>query len=304
MNTLVRPFPLATEHPWWQRWVDRSLEEDLTQYGAPLRLHHYVRSWVSLLSILTRRTLWATDARHFTDTTELVHGLPTCFEALDHIREPMVLEHVDILKQGLKDRFQYRTFVACVSSANDIESQWEEYADQGRGFVITFDTRILSALSGVRLMPVEYGQDAQVERARRAVNRALEEIEIASPDKSNYAFVAWTIHSRFSLLATELFYLCTTFKAWNLRQEHEWRVIYTRHDNDEGGPEIQTRDSMGRDAQYVELDLTQRYFQHHLPTFEAVRGGPRINPNSAHLAQGFLKEFMKDTRWEVQPPFR
>ncbi len=256
------------------------------------------------MSILSRRTLWATDAQNLTDATELVHGLPTCFEPLDHIREPMLLEHVEILKQGLRERFQYRTFVACVSSANDIESQWQEYADHGRGFVITFDTRILSALSGVRLMPVEYGDDAQVARARHAVDRALEEIETASPDKSDYACVAWTIHSRFTLLAAELFYLCTTFKAWGLRNEHEWRVIYTRHDNVEGSPEIQTRNSMGRKVQYVELDLTQRYFQHHLPTFEAVRGGPRVNPNSAHLVQGFLTEFTKDTRWEEQPPFR
>ena len=207
MDARAHNLPAAVDHPLWPVWSDRGHSEDMERYPPPLRLHHYVRSHDSLMSILSSRTIWASDVQNLKDSTEFEHGLATCVKALELIREPFFRRHVEIVKLGLRERFLHQTFVACFSAFNDIKSQWENYADSQRGFVVSFDALVLSALKaplGMRLMPVEYGETAQVNRARESVERAVEDLDRCLPRQAP-ADVFFTIHSRFTLLAVELF---------------------------------------------------------------------------------------------------
>jgi hypothetical protein len=293
--------PAAADHQLWASWVERGYREDLQRYGVHLYLHHYVRSYGALMSILASQTLWASDVRCLNDSTEFEHGLPICAAAIAAIREPVYRQHARLILQGLNERFRHHTFVACFSTTNDLERQWTEYADNQRGFVITFDNLVLTALNapnGMRLMPVEYGQDAQRSRARRAVDRALQDLRAADQHD-----LEWTIRARFTLLATELFFLCTSFKSEDWRHECEWRMIYSRQDNEPNALPIQTRHAGMRAVPYVALDLQHRYAQHHLPSFAAVRAGPRSDRNEVQLVQRYLREFSRGTTWEQQTRF-
>jgi len=257
------------------------------------------------MSILASRTIWASDVQNLNDSTEFQHGLGTCLKALELVREPSFRAHTDIVKHGLSERFLHQTFVTCFSTFNNIEWQWDNYADSQRGFVITFDNLVLSALRaplGLRLMPVEYGREAQVARARQCVKRALEDLDASLPSQSpSESF--WMIQARFTLLAAELFYLCTSFKDTKWSNEREWRIIYTRPHCKTDALPVKTRVSEGREVKYIVLDLTSRYAQHHLPTFAAVRAGPLVERNSALLIQRYLHDFARGTRWEEQPAF-
>jgi hypothetical protein len=257
------------------------------------------------MNILASRTLWASDVRKLNDSTEFEHGLIACLKALERIRQPSFRPHVEMVKHGLTERFRQQTFVACFSMFNNIESQWDSYADSQRGFVVTFDSLVLSALSappGLRMMPVEYSDGAKVTRTAQCVERALEDLEAGLEGQSpNLAL--WTVHARFTLLAADLFYLCTSFKDAKWSVEREWRLIYTRAQDEKSALPIKTRMSGGQTVTYVEIDLTRRYTQHDRPTFAAVRGGPLATENSASLVQKYLREFEKATKWEEQPAF-
>jgi hypothetical protein len=296
--------PPAVDHPLWQDWWSRAHIADVVPYGAHDHLHHYVRSYSALMSILASQTLWASDVQHLKDTTEFEHGIPICYEALDLIREPILLEHVHLVKEGLAARFRHRTFISCFSTRGDLASQWDEYADAQRGFVIGFDSLVLSALSspqGYRLMPVEYGRDAQLERARRAVRRALSDLREAFPGLSELERV-WSIQARFVLLSAEMFFFCASFKAPKYRAENEWRLIYTRQDNEDTALPIQTRIAADRVIDYVTVDLRNRYGRRELPSFAFVRAGARTDANCSTLAWQWLRENAKQTSWQVQTP--
>ena len=289
----------------WDAWLARGLEADVEVYGAPECLHHYVRSSEDVMSILASQSLWATEVRGLQDDTEFDHGLPTCLAALDQIREPRLREHVEIIGGGLQERFRHETFVTCFSTALDLKSQWNEYADSQHGFAISVDTLVLSALDaplGLRLLPVEYGPAAQELRARRAVVRAVEDLSAVAEPRESVAFV-WAVQSRFTLLAAELFYMCTSFKSERWRDEHEWRLVYTRQDVDNNSLPVLTRISRGRQVNYVEIDLRRRYTQQALLSFAAVCGGPKTPRSAADLVRRHLWEFEPGVRWHEQSPF-
>ena len=300
---IVRGMPPGVDHPNWPTWMERGYAEDIQPYGVELQLYHYVRSWDALMSIMSSRTLWASDARCLNDTTELDYGFRICRDALKTISDRRLREHMDLIEAGLSRRFFYQTFVACFSCENNLKGQWEKYADCERGFCVEFDSRLLSALKaepGIRLMPVEYDPFVQRRRTQRAVARAVEDISKAPrPSAAHFEF---TIQARFTLLAVELFYLCSTFKAWEWRHEREWRLVYTRQEDDAGALPVRHRARGAEEIPYVVIDLRTTYTRTIIPTFAAIRGGFRLNRETAALAKRYLLDFEPLTRWERQPP--
>jgi Protein of unknown function (DUF2971) len=297
--------PPAVDHPLWQTWFTKAYAEDRLPYGVHTQLHHYVSSYDPLMSILASQTLWASDLRSLEDTTEFEHGIPICNEALKLIRDASLQEHVELAKQGLAERFRHKTFVSCFSARNDLRSQWDAYADEQRGFVISFDSLVVASLAapeGYMLMPVEYGREAQVARARRAVVRALHDLEAALPGLPPRETI-WTIQSRFVLLASEMFFFCASFKAPKYRSEHEWRLIYSRQPGEAAALPIHTRFSAEREIDYVIVDLKRRYVHDELPSFAAIRIGPRTGANAADLVRKYVSNHAKETKIEVQNPF-
>jgi hypothetical protein len=270
-------------------------------YGVQLRLHHFT-SVDAAENIIRSNQLWATDARHLNDTTELEHGLPICFRALEILDDARFIPYVRILVEGLREQFRKRVFVVCFSESNSRKSQWQSYADAERGFAIAFDNACLSWLwapPALRLMPVEYGPSAQRNRAEAAVRRALHDIQ-SCPANSDLDF-AFTVHSRFSLLGVELFYLCSTFKAWKWRSEQEWRLVYAGSDEPiDGSLPIHLRSD---GVPYVKVDLTRTIDGQPRRIYAAIREGPSTPYESARRILSCAKERGLQVQWEKQPPW-
>lgn len=280
--------------------MEESYQKDITPYGVEFELHHYVPDYDPLMSILGSKTLWASSARHLNDTTEFAHALPTCYAALDAITEPELREHVELLKGGLRDQFGYELFVTCFSRKCDIRSQWDDYANQQRGYVITFDSLRLSAMRFVRLMPVEYDPAVQKRRVEAAVDRARQYFRRAGhADRRRQAF---NIQSRFVYLGTELFFLCATFKDTRWQKEQEWRLIYARAEHP-GALPLFSRTRGAASVPYVALNLLDTYKPSIVPTFAAVRAGPLTGFCRRAQVRRYLLANEPHTRWEKQARF-
>jgi hypothetical protein len=293
---LERPFPLATVHPDWDAWVARSLSADLAPYGTHLELYHYT-SGAAANNILSLAELWATSAR-LNDEAELDYGLRPCLDALLLIRDRRFLWYVGALANGLQQRFRHDTFITCFSRSGTLPCQWRRYADLARGFCLAFDMMCLSALwrdPALRLMPVEYGRDAQTRRAERAVASALEDIAAC---QSTSVTVAHDVHARFTLLATELMFLCSSFKDESWEAEQEWRLIYLC---EAGAPDAGI--ALRPDGRaFVRISLTRTL--DHLPrhTYCGIRQGPRSDPSAAESLRNVLRAHDEYAYWEIQAP--
>ena len=243
--------------------------------------------------------------RGVNDDAEFDHGLPTVLAALDDVRAPALREHVEIISKGLGERFLHETFVACFSTSRTIESQWVDYADSQRGFVVTLDNLVISALdapNGMRLLPVEYDAMIQRARARRVVALAVDDLSAVTEAPGSLGFV-WAVQSRFTLLAAELYFQCASFKAEKWRRELEWRLVYSRQATESGALPIRVNESRGRMVRHVDIDLRRRFAQHHRPTFTSVCAGPKTPRDTLELTRDYLRSHEPGVTWEQQLPF-
>jgi hypothetical protein len=297
--------PPAIDHPLWPSWLARSYAADAAPNSVPKFLHHYVPSFEVMRSIIDTQTLWATEMHGVNDDKEFDHGLPAVLAALHEVGDPDLREHVELISGGLRERFLHEVFVSCLSTSRDIESQWTDYADSQRGFAITFDNLVISALdapNGLRLLPVEYDETIQSARARRVV--ALAEADLrAVPDARRSVEYVWAVQSRFTLLATELYFLCACFKAAKWRHEREWRLIYSRQVDDSVGLPIRVRRSGSREQRHVEIDLTRRFAQHHAPTFVSVCAGPKTSHHESEMARDYVRSHRPGVAWYTRDAF-
>lgn len=295
----LRPLDV-TNHPLFARWMNEGVRLDMQRYGVPLCLHHYT-SWAGFTGIVTNRALRATDTRYVNDRAELSYGMKACRAALAPLSDTPFQVHARLIGRGLEEGFGYSTFVACLSASETLDSQWQRYADGGKGFSVGFDVACLSALwadPALRILPVEYDETVQAERARAAVSRAISDLHALGDDlQRNFDFHC---RSRFSLLAVELVYLCATFKSEEWKAEHEWRLVYQR-----SGPNalpVETR--IGPDGvriPFVSFDLTRTIDRQPRRIFESIRVGPRVSAEVARCARALLEGEQPPVVWSAHP---
>jgi hypothetical protein len=148
----------------------------------PPVIYHYTND-VGLRGILKTGKFWLTDIFALNDPSELEHGFSHFINALDgkiangHLDGESIAKwfKVFIHKKELPNAF----FVCSFSSDGDDLGQWRAYADNGRGFVIGFDTKILedtfekgrTSRQINSTFPVTYNDSKLVEIQRDLVER-------------------------------------------------------------------------------------------------------------------------------------
>jgi hypothetical protein len=116
----------------------------------PAEVWHYT-SLAGFEGILASGRVWATEAHFTTDETEFVHAREVAQQFLEQF-EPQddntarakqtaldTLAHA--FDQGPLSPSKTEIFVASFCAAEDLKSQWMEYADAGRGVSLAFDLR-------------------------------------------------------------------------------------------------------------------------------------------------------------------
>jgi hypothetical protein len=205
------------------------------------------------------------------------------------------------MARALYERFGFTTFVASFSERDDLPSQWEDYADGGKGFAIGIDGRCVTGLwageTALRLMPVEYNEKVQRERANEAVGRAVADIIELGGISSRW--IEDTLRARFSQLAVDLLYMCATYKAARWADEREWRLLY-HHNGIGAGLPVEIDRYSRLPKPFVSIDLTRTIDGRPRPIFEAVRVGARVHSIVCAHAEKMLAGEQPRVRWSRQ----
>lgn len=126
--------------------IVKSFSRELDEEPTPSLLYHYTDG-AGLRGILESGKLWFTDIFNLNDPTELRHGLQPAVEIIKQRAKngPQGLELLSDMFQEIVNKAEIfaHFFVCCFSKDGDDLGQWRAYADNGRGYVIVFDGRLL-----------------------------------------------------------------------------------------------------------------------------------------------------------------
>lgn len=157
--------------------------EDVQAVPPPPIIYHYTND-VGLRGIIESGNLWFTDIFSLNDPTELKHGIKPAIDLLRTKSQPDRPEieqftlNIDAIARGAIEQSAHY-FTCSFSGVGDELGQWRAYADNGHGYAIGFDTRVLEqafakviAGPGHMTFPVHYGE----EKIRAIHSKIIEEI--------------------------------------------------------------------------------------------------------------------------------
>ena len=167
------------------RCINDDIVKNLVSNGKlPPVIYHYTDDF-GLRGILKTGKFWLTDIFALNDPSELEHGLSHFIKALDdkidngHPEGKRIAEWFKVFMRRKGAQVAASFFVCSFSSDGDELGQWRAYADNGRGFAIGFDTKILEdAFAKDKIssqenttFPVTYDDNYLAEKQRQLVER-------------------------------------------------------------------------------------------------------------------------------------
>lgn len=137
-----------------------------------MELYHYT-TFQALDGILNNKEIWLGNLRYMNDRSELTHLSDLIEQAL--IEElPDYTDKIKDLFLTQKRKFDNKTAYAfSLSTSVDDASQWDRYANGGRGVCIKFnENKLRKCLEGIAsLQEVFYGRDAHEHQAKELLKK-------------------------------------------------------------------------------------------------------------------------------------
>jgi hypothetical protein len=110
-------------------------------------IYHYTND-VGLRGIMETGLIWLSDIFYLNDPSELRHGVSLAVDILNRKSESgppeskVFAKHfTDFFQSGMQETAHY--FVCSFSLDDNDLGQWRAYADNGRGYAIGFDAKVL-----------------------------------------------------------------------------------------------------------------------------------------------------------------
>jgi hypothetical protein len=127
---------------------DTIVNDLVSKRDLPPVIYHYTND-LGLRGILETGIFWLTDIFNLNDPSELRHGFSHAINALNNKAATGPPESKFFAKRfesfgrqrGIQDSAHY--FVCSFSSCGDDLGQWRAYADNGRGYALGFDAKVL-----------------------------------------------------------------------------------------------------------------------------------------------------------------
>jgi hypothetical protein len=123
---------------------------DFLRTPEPSEVWHYT-NMVSFDGIISSGKMWATEVHHMTDTTEFVHARDVALNYMSRLNtsnhnqaraKQTCLEILDReFENGILSPSKIEIFSISFCAVSNLETQWKNYADNGRGVSISFDLR-------------------------------------------------------------------------------------------------------------------------------------------------------------------
>jgi len=213
------------------------------------------------------------------DATEFVYAIAIAKNVIESRASSGSNDQVtllDELRKRLDSISNNHMFVACLTEAGDLLSQWRGYCPAGNGFSVGFSSK--------RLLPVLYRQGFSIAACvydGREQYRLLEELvddaieAIGRP--VSHENVPETFVSRFLKIGPLL-------KNRSFSEEKEWRILCGTIRNDD--PRFQIRGGKSMLVPYCEVNLCDEFGTMHV---QELIIGPTPNPElSTHSALNLL----------------
>jgi hypothetical protein len=233
---------------------DSVLAEVLQVPASPI-LYHYT-SQAGLLGIVAKRVLWATNMAYLNDVSEYEYGRNVIRAALKK-RQAGAPEKNQNFIEETKSVFESKArdfFLTALTEAGDLLSQWRGYTEDGNGFCLGFDSKVLDLRSDFNgewlLTRCEYRHSRQRELADQLIDQWLrkwEEAE-AAPEKLGFwdSFLGPTFEFHVSAQV-----LALSFKDPSYSEEREWRLVAQRSDTST----VRFRAGKSMVTPYLDIDL-------------------------------------------------
>ena len=213
-------------------------------------LYHYT-DYLAFHGILKDRELRVNNVRNMNDAAEMHLFISGIFRAVENQLEQekaeKKLEKFKKLEEELsKKYFDYAAYAACFSTYRDDASQWERYANRGKGVCLGIDRSILEAMTGgaITLQKVYYQDDVESHPlVKKLHDLTLSEEVFSETNPTLKAALA------------ECWRNSASFKHPSFSSEHEVRLVVMPYDAK--GFDVKPRFHVAKDRikKYYPLDL-------------------------------------------------
>jgi hypothetical protein len=205
----------------------------------PRILWHYTTG-ESLIGIIEKGELWATQVSCLNDQTELIHAASLLTEAFQRMRDEhrgnddqvFLTRALETLSHNVA--LQSDIFVASFSEIEDDLGQWRAYGGGEAGYAIGLNREGIDfgLLSGNFAIPVEYDIEKQVEITTGLADAVLAFYRrgIRSSSGNSHTFI---VETAIPLMLEGLAFIGPFLKNDAFRSEKEWRVMWRLLDGQE-----------------------------------------------------------------------
>lgn len=115
---------------------------EYTKSNPPSELFHYTNG-DSVLKILKSGCIHATESTYLNDPYERVYGENLLVEKINNLSDLKFKNKVLEALKSNSEKGKFLTFIFSLSENPNILSQWREYAYQGKGSIIGFDSSVI-----------------------------------------------------------------------------------------------------------------------------------------------------------------
>ncbi len=237
----------------------------LDSQEPPPIIYHYTND-IGLKGVLETGRLWLTDIFNLNDPSELQHGFSHAVEALNRkaaVGPPeskIFAKRFESFKEGLPASAHY--FVGSFSACGDDLGQWRAYADNGRGYALGFDGKLLEKaftqkdgkpIPNNSTFHVTY-KDAKIAEIHRQIIEKMFDL-ISMPHGRNMESGPLNAYMKelHILLALHTLRAALFFKHEAYDNEEEYRFLQI-HRADVPPPEVKLRARNHSLAKYREFD--------------------------------------------------
>ena len=213
-------------------------------------LYQYT-DYIAFNGIMRDRELRVNNVRNMNDAAEMHLFISGIFRAVENQLEQekaeKKLEKFKKLEEELsKKYFDYAAYAACFSTYRDDASQWERYANRGKGVCLGIDRSILEAMTGgaITLQKVYYQDDVESHPLVKKLHDLTLSEEVFS--ENNPILKA---------ALAECWRNSASFKHPSFSSEHEVRLVVMPYDAESF--DVKPRFHVARDRikKYYPLDL-------------------------------------------------
>lgn len=203
----------------------------------PKKIYHYTNE-LGLRGILESGKIWRTSFVNLNDPSEIKYGVSLAADILNELTA-----HGSPIEKFFAKTFEMSVlgelaavghfFISSFSTDDDELGQWRAYADDGHGYVLEFDTKILQSILEIKKVStdglfasfhIDYQKDAIKKYQRKLVEKAFALVSFASKIKVLSVEQDYLV-ALSAALASHVIYTSLHFKHSGYRPEQEYRFL-------------------------------------------------------------------------------